>query len=204
MSLTGQLRSLLVCHYHGAGRCHAPGRTAAMPLSVLPSLPACLSACVASVSFLFRSFPIPFSCFHYYILGAFALPSPRQPHLPSPSARARAPWPWPPTRGSCFALSSALVCSTRQRAADFNSLYSCYGLDAILNILYEGEVGITKKHSSKYSSCLPWRSYILNASSPVHVCQQTTWKTGSPMGLFGLPLFPSSLAEQERGASESE
>ena len=95
-----------------------------------PSLRRCLPACLSP----FYSVPSPFP-FRVFIITSLA--PPLYPRLGSRICPHPHPEPEPHGRGRrrgavALPLSSALVCSTRQRAADFNALYSCYGPDAIL------------------------------------------------------------------------
>ena len=118
------------------------------------------------------------------------------------------PHPEPHGRGRLGAvallLRSVLGCSTRQRAADFNVLYSCRGPDARFDILSEDELGMTGKRDVQVTPFSPWVISKVYCSVKNKSLSTTDGKTGSPMGLFGLPLFPTSLAQQERGASEGE
>ena len=167
----------------------------------MPPSPRCrwwvpVSVCLLSIPFPFRVF----------IISSLAPPLP--PRLGSHICPHREPHGRGRRLGAvallCLCALCWLGCSTRQRAADFNVLYSCHGPDARLNILSEDELGMTWKMTPNYQSYHRWSSQKSSALSKVKVCQQTDEKTGSPMGLFELPLFPSSLAEQERGRGASE
>ena len=161
-----------------------------------PPVPVCRSVRLSPF------YSIPFSCFHYFILGASAAP------LVRPATSALTPNPMAVARGRLGAvallLRSVLGCSTRQRAADFNVLYSCLGPDARFDILSEDELGMSGKRDVEITPFSPWVISKVYCSVENKSLSTTDGKTGSPMGLFGLPLFPTSLAQQERGASEGE
>ena len=131
MSLTGQLRSLLVCHYHGAGRC--PWPDAGPRPCLCPSFRRCLPACLrASRPSPFYSVPSPFP-FRVFIITSLA-PS-LYPRLGSRICPHPHPEPEPHGRGrrrGAVALLLALRWFAPLANAQLISILSIRAMDSTL------------------------------------------------------------------------